>query len=70
MIQKYDRLLYTVFASLTGITALLSASDPSELSIDPTAWTWTLLILAMLQLIVVSIRQAAEMNGKKNGGTT
>ena len=41
MSARIHRALTAILASLTGISALLAATDPASLEVSATTWAWT-----------------------------
>ena len=60
MNKQVHRALTTILASLTGISALLAATDPAALQVGATAWAWTALALSVGAVVVTAARQAWE----------
>lgn len=60
MSKQVHRFLTTILASLTGISALLSATDPSGLGVSGQAWAWAALALSVGTICVTAARQAWE----------
>ena len=60
MTARVHRLLTSVLASLTGISALLAATDPASLGVDPQTWAWVAVILSVATVTVTAARQAFE----------
>lgn len=54
------RILTAILASLTGVTALLVATDPSGLGVETQVWAWIALALSVLTIVVTAARQAAD----------
>ena len=63
MDKRMHRLLTAVLTSLTGISGLLSATDPSGLGVSAQAWAWCVVVLAGATLVVQAARQAFETGG-------
>mgnify|MGYP001608142809 CR=1 FL=1 len=60
MTAKVHRALTAILASLTGISALLAAIDPSGLGLDATTWAWVALLLSVATITATGVRQAFE----------
>ena len=63
MTARIHRALTAVLASLTGVSSLLAATDPSALGVDGATWAWVALILSVLTITVTAGRQAFESDG-------
>ncbi len=62
MNASVHRVLTAVLASLTGLSSLLAATDPSGLDVSTTVWAWIALSLAVATIVVTAFRQAADPN--------
>lgn len=60
MSARIHRSLTAILASLTGISALLAATDPSGLGVEPQAWAWAALVLSVGTIVVTAARQMFE----------
>ena len=60
MSAKVHRALTAILASLTGISALLAATDPSGLGVEAQAWAWIALVLSVGTIVVTAARQAFD----------
>jgi len=62
--KQVHRSLTAILASLTGISALLAATDPSGLDVSASTWAWTALVLAVANIVVTAARTAFESDGQ------
>ena len=60
MTARVHRALTAMLASLTGIAALLSETDPATLGVDAIAWNWVVILLAVGTIAVTAFRQGFE----------
>ena len=58
--KRVHRGLTALLASLTGISALLAATDPASLEVGATTWAWLAMGLAVGNLVVTAARTAFE----------
>lgn len=60
MNKRIHRSLTAILGSLTGISALLAATDPASLGLEPQAWAWCAVVLAAGNVLVTAFRTAFE----------
>jgi len=60
MTATVHRILTAVLASLTGVTALLAATDPASLHTSPVAWAWGAVVLSAATVVITATRAAFE----------
>ena len=60
MNARVHRALTAILASLTGISGLLAATDPSALNVAASTWAWATVVLAIGNIVVTAARQAFE----------
>lgn len=60
MTARVHRALTAALGILTGLSALLAATDPKTLQVDQTVWAWIAVGLAASTVIVTAVRQAME----------
>ena len=58
MTKTTHRILTTISLSLTGVTGLLAATNPSGLGVGAHTWAFTCLGFSVLGLVVQAVRQA------------
>ena len=54
------RIAPAALASLTGISALLAATDPETLGVSAASWAWAAMVLAIGNIVVTAVRTAFE----------
>ena len=60
MTARIHRSLTAILASLSGIAALLAATDPASLGVSPQAWAWAAVCLSVGNIVVTAARQAFD----------
>ena len=62
MTAKIHRALTAAISGITGLTALLAATDPNSLQLSGTEWAYITLGLAVINIVVTAFRQAFDTN--------
>ena len=60
MNKRQHRALSALLGSLTGISALLAATDPASLDVSKNTWAWLAVGLSVASVVVTAVRQAWE----------
>lgn len=60
MNKRTHRALSAALGSLTGISALLAATDPASLDVSAHTWAWVAVGLSVATVVVQAVRQAWE----------
>jgi hypothetical protein len=60
MNSRVHRVLTAVLGSLTGVSALLAATDPAALGVGPQAWAWIAVVLSVATVVATAARHAWE----------
>lgn len=58
----WHRGLTATLGALTGVSALLAATDPEGLAVSDTVWTWVILVLAVTTVVVQGARMVVDPN--------
>ena len=60
MTKRVHRALSAALGSLTGISALLAATDPASLGVSGQTWAWVAVALSVATVVTQAMRQAFE----------